>query len=311
MLFKLISIFLLVGLAHGVTLKYLGCYDDNFDDRDLGNLNEDELQTVEKCVALCASSGYPYAGLQDGYYCNCGQQFGKFGKLDSNECHSACSGDSTEICGGQSKNSVYETGVKVIKKALPTNYIGCYQDGKDSKDLSHNFHSEKQTIRECVNKCQSLGYPYAGLQSAHDCNCGNFYGKYGIRSNRDCDNNCPGDFTENCGGTERNSVFRTNVPPKRLAFARRYIGCFEDRDEDRDLTADFDSQDDQTVEQCIDFCKSHGYSYAGLQKGTECYCDNAYGRFGKLDNVECDWNCAGNSTQLCGGYFRNSLYRTA
>ena len=26
----------------------------------------------------------------------------------------ACSGDSTEICGGQSKNSVYETGVKVI-----------------------------------------------------------------------------------------------------------------------------------------------------------------------------------------------------
>ena len=48
----------MVGLAHGVTLKYLGCYDDNFDDRDLGNLNEDELQTVEKCVALCASSVY-------------------------------------------------------------------------------------------------------------------------------------------------------------------------------------------------------------------------------------------------------------
>ena len=33
---------------------YLGCFQDSYDDRDLGLLSENELQTVEKCVAYCA-----------------------------------------------------------------------------------------------------------------------------------------------------------------------------------------------------------------------------------------------------------------
>ena len=44
-------------------------------------------------------------------------------------------------------------------------------------------------------------------------------------------------------------------------------------------------------------------------KSTKCFCDDTYGRYEKRDNDECDFNCAGDFTQFCGGYYRNSIYR--
>ncbi len=54
---------------------------------------------------------FNYDSFFSRYYCNCGNGYGKHGKLDESECDNTCSGDTHEVCGGQSKNSVYETGV--------------------------------------------------------------------------------------------------------------------------------------------------------------------------------------------------------
>ena len=37
-------------------------------------------------------------------------------------------------------------------------------------------------------------------------------------------------------------------------------------------------------------------------------CDDGYWRFGKEDESDCATLCPGNSDQICGGYYRNSVY---
>ena len=43
---------------------------------------------------------------------------------------------------------------------------------------------------------------------------------------------------------------------------------------------------------------------------TECYCGETYGKHGMADEADCNSPCAGDMTETCGGFFRNSIYET-
>ena len=43
------------------------------------------------------------------------------------------------------------------------------------------------------------------------CYCGDKLGRYGIKSDSECNGNCSGNIYETCGGVWRNSVYKTNV----------------------------------------------------------------------------------------------------
>ena len=88
-----------------------------------------------------------------------------------------------------------------------------------------------------------------------------------------------------------------------------YIGCFYDyKGGVRDL-ADFSvSNGNMTTEQCISTCREKGFSFAGTQYSSYCFCGNSYGRFGTANN--CNMKCTGNSGQICGGSHANSIYKT-
>ena len=65
-----------------------------------------------------------------------------------------------------------------------------------------------------------------------------------------------------------------------------------------------------TVEDCAKACS--GYSYLGLQYGGQCFCGNEYGHSalgGKAAESECNLPCPGNSTEVCGAFAHNSIYR--
>lgn len=47
----------------------------------------------------------------------------------------------------------------------------------------------------------------------------------------------------------------------------------------------------------------------GLQFTSECYCGNDYGRHLIIDETDCNMNCAGDSSQTCGGFITNSIWR--
>jgi hypothetical protein len=94
----------------------------------------------------------------------------------------------------------------------------------------------------------------------------------------------------------------------------KYIGCGSDpAGASRTLTgASKTDASGMTVESCIDFCSSNGYSIAGLEYTTQCFCGNSVA----ADRAPvsgfvgaCAMPCSGNSGQVCGGPAMLSLYQ--
>ena len=52
------------------------------------------------------------------------------------------------------------------------------------------------------------------------------------------------------------------------------------------------------------------YKYAGVQNGDQCFCGDTYGKYTKKPDSECNKTCRGESTQMCGGRWRNAIYST-
>jgi hypothetical protein len=85
------------------------------------------------------------------------------------------------------------------------------------------------------------------------------------------------------------------------------LGCFVD-EAVRDLSGMAVSDGAMTVERCAGICAAGGYLYYGLQDASWCYCGNGYGAYGTAPNSDCYMPCAGNPSEVCGGYLRNSVY---
>ena len=91
----------------GPTLERIGCFKDA-GDRDLGGHHETRADlTPRRCVEICKSKGFSYAGVQYGEHCFCGNAYGKHGT--ANNCDVACAGDGSKTCGGGWANEIYHT----------------------------------------------------------------------------------------------------------------------------------------------------------------------------------------------------------
>lgn len=89
--------------------EYLGCFLDTSDLDLNGHLTRSAQNTPQHCVATCAGLGYPYAAVQYGESCLCGDAYGRYGAADN--CDYACTGDPAQTCGGYGANAVYATGL--------------------------------------------------------------------------------------------------------------------------------------------------------------------------------------------------------
>ena len=101
-----------------------------------------------------------------------------------------------------------------------------------------------------------------------------------------------------------------------------YIGCYKDTPS-RDLPAIMcDSSCNNGKTNCGSNCwlgassmtpalcstLCHRYAFFGLQSGNQCFCGNDYGSYGKMPQAECNKKCSGDSSVMCGGFWRNSVY---
>jgi len=93
---------------------------------------------------------------------------------------------------------------------------------------------------------------------------------------------------------------------------QQFLGCYRDQGDSvgtqgRDLSGLMSSSGNMTTELCISMCSAKGYSYAGTQYGSQCFCGNTYGQSGSAAN--CNMPCSGNQNQICGGFWANSVYK--
>jgi hypothetical protein len=93
-----------------------------------------------------------------------------------------------------------------------------------------------------------------------------------------------------------------------------YVGCANDSMSTRTFSGATSANNNMTVEYCINFCKGKGYSLAGLEYATQCYCDNKYSdpsREPRPDIMgQCLQPCGGNAKQICGGAAALSVYKS-
>ncbi|TFK25297.1 WSC-domain-containing protein [Coprinopsis marcescibilis] len=88
-----------------------------------------------------------------------------------------------------------------------------------------------------------------------------------------------------------------------------YKGCYVDFGP-RILNFRFDIPEGNTAERCTELCANEGYGIAGLEYGTECWCDN-YNIFGDLPIVgdgDCNFACPGDEMEWCGAGNRLVVY---
>jgi hypothetical protein len=123
-----LAVFGVAAVSAGLPL-YIGCYNDNVPGRDLttwfcsnGKVGRDcaidenmpyprnwagsAKMSPEFCSDLC--SGFRFFGLQAGFGCFCGNDYGNNGgKAQDGECDMPCSGSPSIMCGSGQHNSIY------------------------------------------------------------------------------------------------------------------------------------------------------------------------------------------------------------
>lgn len=64
-----------------------------------------------------------------------------------------------------------------------------------------------------------------------------------------------------------------------------------------------------TIESCLAYCDAGGFPLAGLEYGSQCFCGNYLSNGASLSlPATCAMPCAGNSKEICGGYYAMSLF---
>ena len=104
--------------------KAVGCYSDLVNPhRSLGDQFKYDPHTMSakgvtatNCVQRCDTLGKKIAGVENGGQCFCGDSL-KDSSEKAGECSSKCDGDSSEVCGGPARLSIYtKSGSLSVKK---------------------------------------------------------------------------------------------------------------------------------------------------------------------------------------------------
>ncbi|KAI5236520.1 hypothetical protein E4T42_09446 [Aureobasidium subglaciale] len=85
-------------------------------------------------------------------------------------------------------------------------------------------------------------------------------------------------------------------------------GCYTDSGPRTLSTMIYDSTSN-TIDMCTSACAKAGYNIAGMEYGSQCWCDNTLApTTQKVLDVGCTLTCPGNSSQICGQANRLSIY---
>ncbi|PAA92819.1 hypothetical protein BOX15_Mlig013640g1 [Macrostomum lignano] len=106
-------------------------------------------------------------------------------------------------------------------------YLGCYVDlsNRDLKGLqsistigpysivsSVFVYNTSMTLELCSQICAYGRFRYFGAQNTAYCSCGFTYGLHGAATEDSCSANCPGNSTQRCGASGRNSMYELTYP---------------------------------------------------------------------------------------------------
>ena len=123
-------------------------FDDKHSRVLKGYVEETDDMTIQKCLSICRSKGFHFAGLEWQIECHCGDEKG-FEWAWPSKCNEKCIGDSRQICGGVGAASVWTV--------PPKNLYGlCIYDFSDERVIDGYWITEVEnlTIEVCSHICE-------------------------------------------------------------------------------------------------------------------------------------------------------------
>ena len=90
-----------------------------------------------------------------------------------------------------------------------------------------------------------------------------------------------------------------------------YAGCYSEGTTGRSLQHQQPDSQTNSVETCIATCIGLGYKVAGMEYGTQCFCDNfLYNGAVPAAATSCSFACPGNNKEFCGAGNFLSIYNS-
>ncbi|WRT68284.1 uncharacterized protein IL334_005260 [Kwoniella shivajii] len=197
--------------------KALGCMTDSTTTRALPGVSSSDANnnTIQGCVASCASKGYLFAGVEYGQECWCSNT-ATLTAAASTECNMVCPGDIWSNCGAGGRINVFASSnaptsgepTTVPASSLPSGWsdLGCIVDDQSNRALNGGSStSSNNTVQSCIAKCSAQGFAYAGVEYGQECWCGSTARLTAASSG--CNVACSGDPSYVCGGSNRLNVY--------------------------------------------------------------------------------------------------------
>lgn len=304
---------------------YQGCYEDKSGHLALTNNSWTSTSlTPLTCINGCSELGYSYAAVEGGNTCYCGSKVSStVTVLPASQCQTACTGNSSDSCGGIQALDLYTMAAATdtpatIRASHPAGYLGCYKDAGSNMAFSnyYTYHIASMTVETCKAACVELGYLYAGVTNGYYCQCGDNYPETTqMVGDLYCTTPCYGNASETCGaggyleGYDLSDM--TAAPEMSGTSMNSYIGCYDNSN--RGLTNYSYVDGAMTVEACRTTCSEFGYSLAGVYYGSYCGCGDAWtGATQKYPSSACQYYaCKGNSSEWCGGTTQLAMYNAS
>ncbi|KAG8905518.1 GTPase-activating protein [Tulasnella sp. 403] len=269
------------------------CMTDNAGKRALSgaSLVDPVGMTQAKCATFCESKGFKLAGVEWRQECYCGNALDASSvEAPDSQCGRNCSGEPYENCGGDAhitllvKNGAANANpVPVTSTAKPSSSVVAVTSAKASSSAKPSSTTVAPVVKPTL--------PAVKLVSS------------------------PKPIGTSSKPTPSSKPATVPTPPTSVTW--KYQGCLSEPlpHPHRALTAVSMSDSKLTIEKCTAFCTSKGYSLAGMEYSTECFCDNklqngaSLSQFGK--GARCLSTCAGNIKQQCGSAWTLSLYSSS
>ena len=205
-------------------------------------------------------------------------------------------------------------------------YLGCYTDNVNSRALSGYYsNTNTQTLDTCSAAAMANNYKYFGVEYSGECFAGNSINSASTKGSTACTMTCNGNSSQICGGPNAVSMFQSTkyveaankqsiaVSNSTSSASYGYKGCYTDAAvTKRTLSSYSFTNSTMTVELCLNTCFAKGWSWAGVEYASECYCGDDKGiQNGAtvVADTDCSMRCAGDKTEWCGAGSRMNVYQ--
>ncbi|PMD28773.1 WSC-domain-containing protein [Hyaloscypha variabilis F] len=277
--------------------EYVGCYAEDTDgSRALtgGTFADEDAMTNEECAIDCAGS--VYFGTEYFYQCYCGDTISNLAlPAPESDCNAPCVGNTNETCGGADRLSLYR---------LKSNSSAA--SSSSSSSLSSTSSSFPSSSSSTSSSLSTTTPPSSSTSSTSVSSTSTSTTSTTLSTSTSTTSTTLSTSTSTTS-TASSTVSGTGLPTDPATVGLySYVGCWaEPLDGSRALTDAFEGTEEMTVETCAAFC--HTFPYFGTEWSSECWC--GYNLTGGSASTGCDYTCAGDSTELCGGSRLLSLYQ--